>query len=111
MSSAELDAEEAIASEPPCHLSETRVNGERRRGKKIRETTARRAHATWEPVDRPDPLESLAETCVDRVKQLVPIRFGRMLESPLAFLRGAPLIMARDLSSVKVGRFPAERGV
>jgi uncharacterized protein (DUF2252 family) len=99
MSSAKLDAEEAIASEPRCHVGETRVNGERRQGKELRETTARRAHATWEPVGRPDPLESLAETCVDRVKQLVPIRFGRMLQSPLAFLRGAPLIMARDLSS------------
>ncbi len=31
--------------------------------------------------------------------ELVPIRYGRMLESPLAFFRGAALIMASDLAA------------
>jgi uncharacterized protein (DUF2252 family) len=29
----------------------------------------------------------------------VPIRYGRMLVSPFAFFRGAPLVMAADLAS------------
>ena len=99
MSNVQLEAEEIANREQPCHVGETDARRKRDQGKLLRATIPRRAHATWEPTRRIDPLDTLAETCVDRVKQLLPIRFGRMLESPLAFLRGAPLIMARDLSA------------
>jgi uncharacterized protein (DUF2252 family) len=37
------------------------------------------------------------EQCRRRIPELLPIRYGRMLESPFAFLRGAPAVMAADL--------------
>jgi hypothetical protein len=44
-------------------------------------------------------LEGQAEC---RVAELVPVRYGRMLASPLAFYRGAALIMAADLAVTPV---------
>jgi uncharacterized protein (DUF2252 family) len=41
----------------------------------------------------------LEQQATTRVKELVPIRYGRMLSSPFAFYRGAALIMASDLAS------------
>jgi uncharacterized protein (DUF2252 family) len=41
----------------------------------------------------------LEEHASSRVPALVPIRYGRMLESPLAFFRGAAAVMAHDLVS------------
>jgi Uncharacterized protein conserved in bacteria (DUF2252) len=35
---------------------------------------------------------------VARVSDLVPIRYGRMLETPFSFLRGAAYPMAADLA-------------
>jgi uncharacterized protein (DUF2252 family) len=59
----------------------------------------RSAHGQWEPSpDRPDPLALLQEHDADRLTQLVPIKYGRMMESPFAFFRGAAAIMAWDLS-------------
>jgi uncharacterized protein (DUF2252 family) len=43
-----------------------------------------------------DLLEAQAQT---RLADLVPIRYGRMLTSPFAFLRGAAAVMAHDLAS------------
>ncbi|MFE5814041.1 DUF2252 domain-containing protein [Streptomyces sp. NPDC056479] len=51
--------------------------------------------------DRPDPIEVIERQSVTRVQELVPIRYGRMLESPFRFYRGAAAIMAMDL-----GRLP-----
>lgn len=48
---------------------------------------------------RPDPVGLLQQQGATRVKDLVPIRYGRMLASPFAFYRGAALIMASDLST------------
>ena len=57
-------------------------------------------HAAWQPsADRLDPIALLIEQAADRVPELVPIRYGRMLVSPFAFFRGAALIMAADLAS------------
>jgi uncharacterized protein (DUF2252 family) len=41
----------------------------------------------------------LTEQSKNRVPELVPIRYGRMLVSPFAFYRGAALVMAADLAS------------
>ena len=64
-----------------------------------RQRSPRSAHAEH-PVrpDRPDPLALLAEQHVTRLQDLIPIRLGRMAESPFAFLRGAALAMADDLA-------------
>lgn len=69
-------------------------------GKATRKTTPHSSHATLslgEPGDR-DPLAILAEQNANRLPELVPLRMGRMVESPFAFYRGTAAIMARDLS-------------
>lgn len=69
------------------------------RGKDARKRTARTSHADWTPAtDRPDPIALLEEQATTRMADLVPIRYGRMLESPFAYYRGAALAMATDLS-------------
>ena len=69
------------------------------RGKAARAEVRRSAHANWEPApERPDPVELLEEQARTRVPELVPIRYGRMLISPLAFFRGAAAVMAADLA-------------
>jgi len=42
----------------------------------------------------------LIESSAGRVPQLVPIRHGRMMQSPFTFYRGAAAIMAADLPLV-----------
>jgi uncharacterized protein (DUF2252 family) len=69
------------------------------RGKRARERTPRSTHGRWEPAaDRRDPVAILEDQAADRVEELVPIRYGRMLASPFAFYRGAAAVMAADLA-------------
>jgi uncharacterized protein (DUF2252 family) len=69
------------------------------RGKSMRAEVRRSALGYWEPAaDRPDPVELLQEQAATRVQELLPIRYGRMLLSPLAFFRGAAFVMASDLA-------------
>src|SRR5580765_3810894 len=69
------------------------------RGRAARTQAPRSSHGTWQSVtDRPDPVALLEEQAQSRVPELVPIRYGRMLDSPFAFFRGAALIMAADLA-------------
>jgi len=68
-------------------------------GKALREKTPRRSHAQWKPhAKRADPIEILIDSSQGRLPQLVPIRYGRMLQSPFTFYRGAAAVMAADLS-------------
>ncbi|MFE7266328.1 DUF2252 domain-containing protein [Streptomyces sp. NPDC057592] len=70
------------------------------RGRAARRAAPRSSHAEFEPsADRPDPLAVLEAQSVARVPELVPIRYGRMAESPFRFYRGAAAIMASDLAS------------
>jgi uncharacterized protein (DUF2252 family) len=70
-------------------------------GKAIRDKCPRALHAEWKPPrDRPDLLRLIAQTDRGRIPELVPIRHGRMLESPFTFYRGAALNMAVDLGSM-----------
>jgi uncharacterized protein (DUF2252 family) len=72
-------------------------------GKELRRRTPRSGHAEWSaPSDRQDPIAILVDSSAHRVKHLVPIRYGRMLQSPFAFYRGAAAIMAADLSRTPV---------
>ena len=48
--------------------------------------------------DRPDPVALLEGQGLDRVPELLPIRYGRMASSAFAFFRGAALPMASDLA-------------
>jgi uncharacterized protein (DUF2252 family) len=69
------------------------------RGKAARVGAPRSSHGAWAPAqDRPDPIALLEKQGENRVAELVPVRYGRMLASPFAFFRGAALIMAADLA-------------
>ncbi len=69
-------------------------------GKAARERVPRSSHADWAPAaDRPDPVDVLEAQAADRVPELVPLRYGRMLVSPFTFYRGAAAIMAADLAA------------
>jgi uncharacterized protein (DUF2252 family) len=68
-------------------------------GKALRVETPLAAHGAFSrPTTARDPLTLLEEQAADRVQDLVPIRYGRMLASPFAFYRGAARVMAADLA-------------
>jgi uncharacterized protein (DUF2252 family) len=68
-------------------------------GRALREAVPRSSHAVWRPPRRGrDIIALLKATDRGRIPALVPIRYGRMLHSPFAFLRGAAAIMASDLA-------------
>lgn len=70
-------------------------------GKAMRLAVPLGSHATWKAPDtRRDPIELLIESSVGRVPELLPIRYGRMLQSPFAFYRGGAAIMAADLAGL-----------
>jgi uncharacterized protein (DUF2252 family) len=73
---------------------------ERKRiGKVLRRQVPLAGHSQWTPAaDRPDPLALLQAQDKGRVKQLLPIKYGRMLESPFTFYRGSAVLMAADLA-------------
>ncbi len=72
-------------------------------GKAIRQTLPRSCHAAWEPpASRAGPIALLHYADRHRLKSLLPIRYGRLLESPWAFLRGSAIIMASDLAGTPV---------
>ncbi|CAN5501907.1 DUF2252 domain-containing protein [soil metagenome] len=67
-------------------------------GKALRRDTPRQAHAEWTgPLTR-SAVAILAESDPDRVPELVPERYRRMMADPFAFLRGAAAVMAHDLA-------------
>jgi uncharacterized protein (DUF2252 family) len=70
------------------------------RGRRLRKVATRRSQAQWKPSpDRVDPIDTLIASNEGRIPELVPIRIGRMLASPFAFLRGSAAVMAGDLAS------------
>ena len=69
------------------------------RGKAARAEVPRESHAEWQPpADRPDPVALLESQGAARVPDLVPVRYGRMMETPFTYYRGAALPMASDLA-------------
>jgi uncharacterized protein (DUF2252 family) len=86
-------------SKPPASLRSQR----RQAGKSARTAAPRSAHAAW-IIAKPgrDPLPLLLANDAGRVPELLPIRYGRMLQSPFAFLRGSAAVMAYDLSRTPV---------
>ncbi|WP_406090673.1 DUF2252 domain-containing protein [Streptomyces sp. NBC_01013] len=79
------------------------------RGKAARASAPRSGHAEFEPgSERPDPLEIIAAQSATRVQELVPIRYGRMSESPFRFYRGAAAVMASDLAGTSTSGLRAQ---
>jgi hypothetical protein len=86
------------------HDRDLRTRAERRKlGKALRKQVLRRSHGAWSPApDRPDPIDLLRAQDEGRIQQLLPIKYGRMLASPFAFLRGSAAVMASDLATTPV---------
>jgi uncharacterized protein (DUF2252 family) len=74
-----------------------------KQGKALREKCPRQSHAVWRAATgRPEPLFLLKESSKGRLPELIPIRYGRMMQSPFTFYRGAALNMAADLAETPV---------
>ena len=68
-------------------------------GKSMRRQVPLEAHAQLDGRgSNSDPVKLLEQQSTDRVPELIPIRYGRMLVSPFTFYRGAALVMATDLA-------------
>jgi uncharacterized protein (DUF2252 family) len=68
-------------------------------GRRLRERAPRSNLGYWTPADdRVDPVQQLIRAHEGRVPWLIPIRVGRMVASPYAFLRGSANIMADDFA-------------
>ena len=65
-------------------------------GRAMRNKLARSAHGMVADAKR-DIVTLLARSNRGRLPNLVPIRYGRMLHSPFAFMRGSAAVMAYDL--------------
>ena len=71
----------------------------RERGRSERKRVPRRALGGFVPAaDRPDPLDLVAEQNSWRLPTIVPMRWGRMAQSPFGWLRGSPVVMTADLA-------------
>ena len=69
-------------------------------GKAARRDVPRESHAEYASTSkRPDPIDIIGAQSAKRVQELIPIRYGRMSESPFRFYRGAAAIMASDLAT------------
>jgi uncharacterized protein (DUF2252 family) len=99
---AQAEAASAAALRPDAGAVRHYTVDERRtHGKETRAKVPRKLHSEWEPpAERRDPVELLEEQSATRIDELVPIRYGRMLESPLRFFRGAAALMAADLAEL-----------
>ncbi len=69
-------------------------------GKAARSACPRASHGELGLRDgRRDPVALIEQSNRDRLENLVPVRHGRMMESPFAFFRGTALIQAHDLAN------------
>jgi len=77
------------------------LNDRRAIGRRLRNKVGRSAHANWaSKKSRGDPVAIIVAANADRVRELVPIKMGRMAAGPFAFFRGAAPLMAADLATL-----------
>jgi uncharacterized protein (DUF2252 family) len=70
-------------------------------GRALRDKIKRGDLGCWRPKeDRADPVDLIEEAHAGRLERLVPVRVGRMVTSPYAFLRGAASLMAEDFAGI-----------
>lgn len=68
-------------------------------GKALRDKVLRAHQGVWKASKtRTNPIDILRKSDPERLPELVPIRYGRMLQSPFAFYRGSAAVMAADLA-------------
>ena len=70
-------------------------------GRALRDRVKRADLGRWRPKeDRHDPVDLVEAAHSGRLERLVPVRIGRMVASPYAFLRGSASLMAEDFASM-----------
>jgi hypothetical protein len=68
-------------------------------GKALRDKCPRDTHAAWKPPhNRPDPVRLVLKAGEGRLPDLLPLRDGRMVQSPFTFYRGSALAMGDNLA-------------
>jgi uncharacterized protein (DUF2252 family) len=77
------------------------IEESRRHGRALRAEVKRSSLGTGLDFDR-DPLQILRSQNRVRIRELVPVRMGRMAQSPFTFFRGAAAVMAHDLATTPV---------
>lgn len=79
-------------------FTKTTRSERRAHGKLLRDKCSRVDHGKWKARSaKHDVIDLLEESNRDRIKALIPVRYGRMAESPFHFYRGSAIIQARDL--------------
>jgi hypothetical protein len=73
------------------------LDARRERGRRLRKTVARTAHAALGALDR-DPVALLEASARGRLAGLLPLHHERMAASPFAFFRGSAVLQAHDLA-------------
>src|SRR6195256_1013892 len=81
-----------------------------KQGKALRLNTPRENHADLKGPLKRNAVAILAESDPDRVPELVPERYARMMQNPFAFLRGAAAVMATDLAGQPMAGIPVQAG-
>jgi uncharacterized protein (DUF2252 family) len=93
----------------PEYLPKRPVGERVAHGRELRREVPHERHAAWAPPRaRFDPLSVLEDQAANRIPDLVPIRYGRMAQSPFAFFRGGAAIMAADLAGTPASGLRAQ---
>ncbi|HWK29308.1 MAG TPA: DUF2252 domain-containing protein [Solirubrobacter sp.] len=71
-------------------------------GRQARKLAPRRSHGVLDLPAGRDPLALLRAQDANRIAELIPVRYGRMLVSPFALYRGSAAVMAADLAPTPV---------
>jgi uncharacterized protein (DUF2252 family) len=93
--------ENYVRSRRVAPLNEAALKEFRKQGRVLRSKLKRSALGTRLDFDR-DPVKILEGQNRARIRELVPVRMGRMAQSPFAFFRGAAAVMAHDLATTPV---------
>jgi len=98
-----MDTETARQSVPDSDSAYLQPDERRAQGKALRDSVPRDSHGLWKtPKNRRNMIDILNTSNVGRQPDLIPIRFGRMMQSPFAFYRGSAAVMAADLATTDV---------
>ena len=86
-------------AKPTAYPTSLTPDERRAAGKLLRDRVPREAHGVWQAhPDRGDPIDILHAADATRQRDLVPLRYGRMLQTPFTFYRGSAAVMAADLA-------------
>ncbi|MFJ5836498.1 DUF2252 domain-containing protein [Streptomyces shenzhenensis] len=81
----------------------------RAEGKALRASVPRRTHSALDlDGGRPDAVGAVEESNRGRIPGLIPLRVGRMVATPFAFLRGSAGLMAYDLARTPITGIAAQ---